>query len=111
MTFLARSRFGHALVKVAALGGLLILPIAASPAFGQLSSENIALLQQRAEEEGWTFTVRENSATNRENVSDCHIRPRIKESVRLLQGHVIPTLRPVGRVSDHASTATLTTAL
>ena len=65
MTFLARSRFGHALVKVAALGGLLILPIAASPAFGQLSSENIALLQQRAEEEGWTFTVGENSATDR----------------------------------------------
>lgn len=32
-------------------------------AAGQLSSEDIAALQQRAAEEGWTFTVGENSAT------------------------------------------------
>ena len=57
--------FGYGLLKLAASGSLMVLTMAGSPTFGELSSEDIALLQQRGEEEGWTFTVRENSATNR----------------------------------------------
>jgi len=43
---------------------VVIMLSLATPAFGQLSTEDIEALQQQAEAEGWTFTVGENSATH-----------------------------------------------
>jgi C1A family cysteine protease len=47
----------------ALLAALVAILVTTAPAFGQLTSEDIAALQKQAEEEGWTFTVGENSAT------------------------------------------------
>jgi hypothetical protein len=41
----------------------IILSIMAIPAFGQLTDSDIAALKQRAIDEGWTFTVGKNAAT------------------------------------------------
>ncbi|TET95051.1 MAG: hypothetical protein E3J26_03470, partial [Candidatus Zixiibacteriota bacterium] len=45
------------------LATLAAVLVTTAPAFGQLTSEDIAALQKQAQEEGWTFTVGENSAT------------------------------------------------
>ena len=42
-----------------------VILVSTTPAFGQLTSEDIAALRERAKEEGWTFRISENSATRR----------------------------------------------
>jgi len=53
-------------VRITALTAVLgALCLAASPAAGQLSEEDLAALRRQGEREGWTFTVGPSSATER----------------------------------------------
>ncbi|MBU0982362.1 MAG: C1 family peptidase, partial [candidate division Zixibacteria bacterium] len=45
------------------MAALLLCIMVAPEAFGQLTADDIAVLEQRAIDEGWTFTVRETPAT------------------------------------------------
>ena len=65
MRRLTQRGIGFRWFEVAGLGMLVVLPIAVSPAYGQLSSADIAALQKQAQEEGWSFIVTENPATKR----------------------------------------------
>ena len=52
-------------IRAGTWAAVLILVLGAGPVYGQLSSDDIAVLRARGEVEGWTFTVRENEATRR----------------------------------------------
>jgi C1A family cysteine protease len=60
VTTFEKKQYLFGLTLLVALTAILITT---APAFGQLTSEDIAALQKQAEQEGWTFTVGENSAT------------------------------------------------
>ena len=53
----------HGTGRRACVMAWLLLGVLAGPAWGQLSSEDIAALRKQGEKEGWTFTVGENEAT------------------------------------------------
>jgi C1A family cysteine protease len=57
-----------------------------SPAFGQLTGADITALKQQAEEEGWTFTISENSATRYSLDELCGLKepPNWRESARFV---------------------------
>jgi len=49
--------------KATLMVALIALLVTTVPVFGQMTSDDIAVLQEQGKKEGWTFTVGENSAT------------------------------------------------
>lgn len=57
------------------MAAVVAVLVVATPALGQLTSEDIAELQKRAEQEGWTFSVGENPATKYSLEELCGAKP------------------------------------
>ena len=63
MRCVAQSGSRRTLAGAGMLAVFVIAAAAVQPAFAQLSSADLAALQERGQQEGWTFTITDNPAT------------------------------------------------